>query len=150
MLLDVAGYGLFDNTSIDWAVIGKVLTAGLGIIFGGIALAVFCAFALLGIVALSIRRGIVNRSVPKTIGAFFRLAGILAGVVFAIVFIPFALLLKMSIATALMVSALIVLFGFLAGRTISKLIGWRLQKYGFYLRAIDILRNKIVRIVYSI
>ncbi len=150
MLLDIAGYGLFDNSSIDWSAIGKVLTIGLGIIVGAIALAVFTAFALLGIVAVSIRRGMVNRSVPKTIGAFFRLTGILSGIVLSVVLIPFALLLKLKAITLLVVCALTILFCFFTGRFISKMIGWRMQKYGFYLRTIDILRNKIVRIVYSI
>ena len=64
-------------------------------------------------------------------------------------FAPIALLLNAKAAIVIGVSAGIVLLGFFVGRTISKLIGYRLNRYGFYLRTFDILRGKIVRLVYS-
>lgn len=149
MLLEIAGYGLFENTGAFAETAGKVILGGLGILFGGLALAVFAFISLLGIAAYSLQKGVRYRSVPRTIGTFFRLGGILMGLVVVAVFAPVALLFKAKAVIVIGVSAGIVLLGFLTGRTISKLIGYRLGRYGFYVRTFDILRSKIIRLVYS-
>ncbi len=149
MLLEIAGYGLFENAGALAETVGKTLLAGLGVLFGGLALAFFAFISLLGIAAYSLQKGVRYRSVPRTIGTFFRLGGLLLGAVIAAVFAPVALLFNVKAAIVAGVSAGVVLLGFLIGRTISKLIGYRLSRYGFYLRTFDILRGKIVRLVYS-
>lgn len=149
MLLDIAGYGLFENAGTLAETVGKAVLGGLGVLFGGLALALFALVSLLGIAAYSLQKGIRYRSVPRTIGTFFRLGGLLFGLVIAAFFAPIALLMNAKAAIVVGVSAGIVLLGFVAGRAISKLIGYRLSRYGFYLRTFDILRGKIVRLVYS-
>ena len=150
MLLDVAGYGLFDNAGNALSTAGNVALGGLAIFFGFIALVWLALLGIAGIAVVSFRRGMVNRSVPKGIGMFFRLSGILLGVLLAFIFLPFALLFKLSTATILITVAAIVVAGFFIGRTISKLIGMRLRRYGYYVRTADTVRGRIMRLVYSV
>lgn len=147
MLLDIAGYGLFENAGNVLSFIGKVLLGGLGVLFGTIGLLWFTLLAVVGIVVISYRRGVNNRSFPKAVGSFFRLSGVLIGMLLAFIFLPFALLFKLSTATILITVAVMVLVGFVVGRTTSKLIGLKLRQYGYYARAADTVRSRIMRIV---
>ena len=58
MLLEIAGYGLFENTGALAETAGKVVLGGLGILFGGLALAFFAIISLLGIAAYSLQKGV--------------------------------------------------------------------------------------------
>jgi hypothetical protein len=149
MFLDIAGYGLFENAGALAQAAGKVALCGLGVLLGVFVLAFFILIGLPAIAVYSVQKGVRYRSVPRTIGTFFRLGGLLFGMVIAAVFASVALLLNVKVAIVVGVSAGIAFIGFLVGRAISGLIGYRLSRYGFYMRTFDILRGKIVRLVYS-
>ena len=68
ILLDVAGYGLFDNADAHLATAGKVLATGAGLLIGGFFLLVMLLAAIVGIGLVSVRRGMRYRSVPRTVG----------------------------------------------------------------------------------
>ncbi len=147
MLLEIAGYSLFQGAEVAATTIAKVAVGILGLFFGGIMLVAFFLLALALITFFSIRRGVIYRSVPKTIGAFFRLSGILLGAVVVLLLLPLALLLKASLLTFTLLAGALLLIGFLLGRTVSRVIGFRLRRYSYYLHTFDNLRSKIVRIV---
>lgn len=149
MLLDIAGYGLFDNADNALSTVGNVALGGLAVFFGFIALLWLALLGVAGIAVISFRRGVVNRSVPKGIGMFFRLSGLLLGVLLSFIFLPFALIFKLSTVAILITIVVIVIVGFFVGRTISKLIGLRLRRYGYYVRTADTVRGRIMRLVYS-
>ncbi len=150
MLLDIAGYGLFQGAEAVATALAKVALGVLGVFFGGIVLITFFALALALILFFSVRRGMIHRSIPKTVGAFFRLSGLLLGLVAVLLLLPFALLLKASFLSFTLVAGALLLLGYVIGQTISRIIGIRLKRYGYYLRTFDNLRSKIVHIAHSI
>ena len=149
MLLDVAGYGFLQHSSHFSEVLSQLLLGAVSLLFGSIALIAFTTLALLTILLVSLFRGVRHRSVPKLVGTFFRLAGILSGVLISVLFLPLAFLFQAGTALLVGVPVLAILTGFLAGRAISRRIGVRIRRMANYMRAFDNLRGKIVRLVYS-
>lgn len=151
ILLDVAGYGLFDNAGTFWATAGKVLATGASLLIGGFFLLIMLLAAIAGIGLVSVRRGMRYRSVPRTVGTFFRWGGVAVGAFFALLIIPVvAFWFHVSVWYLLAGFAALLALGYVVGRTISKLIGLRMQRYAFYVRTADTIGTRIVRIVNSI
>lgn len=148
ILLDVAGYGLFDNVDAFLATAGKVLATGASVVIGGFVLLVLLLISLVGIGLIAVRRGMRYQSVPRTIGTFFRWGGVAVATFFALLVIPIAAFWFNASAIYLLLAFFVMLaIGYLIGTTISKLIGLRMQRYAFYIRTFDTLGGKIVRIV---
>jgi hypothetical protein len=148
ILLDVAGYGLFDNADAFLVTAGKVLATGAGLLIGGFFLLIILLAAIAGIGLVSVRRGMRYRSVPRTVGTFFRWGGVAVGAFFALLIIPVvALWFHVSAWYLLAGFAVLLALGYVVGRTISKLIGLRMQGYATSLRMADSIGSRIMRIV---
>jgi|GEM_PF-4184544 len=148
-LLDIANYGLFADAGAFLATLGKVLLGGVGFIMAAVVLTFWLIAAIIGIGVHSVNKGIRRRSVPRTVGTFFRLTGIALGVFVSLLLLPaIALLFGVSVLKLLVVAAVLIVIGYFTGRMVSKLIGLRMLKYVVYIRTIDNLRSKIVRLVY--
>ena len=147
-LLDVAGYSLFNNADAFLATTGKVLITGLGMVVGGFILAIVLLISIAIIAAIAVRRGIRYQSVPRTVGTFFRWAGVAIAVFFSALIIPVVAYWFSVPALYLFLAFVItVSIGYLIGRGISKLIGQRMGRYATYLRTIDTVGNRILRLV---
>ena len=151
ILLDVAGYGLFNNADAYLATAGKVLATGAGLLVGGFFLLIMLLLSIVGIGIVSVRRGMRYRSVPRVVGTFFRWGGVAVAAFFALLIIPVvAFWAHVSAWYLLLGFAALLAIGYLVGRTISKLIGLRMQRYAFYARTADTIGTRIVRIVNGI
>lgn len=142
---------MFSGAGMFLHVLGQAFLIMLGIFFAGIVLLILFALSLAFIALFSIRRGMVYHSLPKAIGAFFRLTGIAVGMLLVLALVlPLAVFVfKAAAWVVLTISATVILVGYLVGRTISRFIGWRLSRFGYYFRTFDNLRNKIITIVYA-
>ena len=142
-LLDVAGYGFSHYAGALFSLLGKIFLGGLGVFFGGIFLMLFTIIAVVGIVVFAAIRGVEHGSLLKATSTFFRLAGLAAGIIIALVVLPFALILKASFLTAFSIGIGVIAVGYFIGFIVSEIIALRLWKYEFYNRTFNILRYKI-------
>lgn len=147
MLLEIAGYGLFGNG--DWlSIAAATFMRGFGAFALGILLALLILIpAFVSIVAVSVYRGAIHRSVPKTIGSFFRLSGILLGILFMLLLLPTVIFFKLNLLAFAIISIGFVVIGYFFGRTVSKWIGFRLQFIARKIKWVDLLLSKISRLV---
>lgn len=147
-LLDVAGSSLFNNADAFLATAGKVLLTGAGLVVGGLVLSIVLVIAIAIIAAVAVRRGLRYQSVPRTVGTFFRWAGVAIAVFLSALIIP-VIAFWFSVPALYLFIAFVVTIaiGYLIGRTISKIVGMRLSRYAVYLRTIDTVGNKILRFV---
>ena len=142
-LLDIAGYGFSHYAGLILGIIGKTFLAGVGILFGGIFLTLFTVAAIIGIVIFAAVRGVEHGSLLKASGTFFRLAGLVAGFIIALVAFPLALILKASFLAALVMAIGLITLGYFAGFIVSEIMALRLLKFEFYIRSFNNLRYKI-------
>lgn len=148
ILLDVAGYGLFDNADTFLVTAGKVLATGAGLLVGGFFLLLMLLAAIIAIGFISVRRGMRYRSLPRLVGTFFRWGSVAVASFLALLIIPIvAFWFHVSALYLLIAFIVTVAVGYLVGRTISKLIGARMHGYATRLRTADDIGSRIMRIV---
>lgn len=147
-LLDIAGYSLFGNADAFLATTGKVLLTGAGMVLGGFLLLVMLLVTIAIIAVISVRRGIRYQSVPRTVGTFFRWAGMAVGLFLSALIIPvIAYWFSVPALYLLIAFAVSIGLGYFIGRTISKLIGMRISKYAMYIRTVDTIGSRVRRFI---
>lgn len=147
-LLDVSGYGLFNDADVFLATAGKVLLTGAGVVLGAIVLGIGLIIVLIAIGMVAVRKGINGRSIPRTIGTFCRWAGVAIATFIALLTIPVAAYWFTIPAPYLLLAFIgIIALGYLAGRAISKLIGRRIGRYGTGIRMAGDIGGRISRMI---
>lgn len=142
-LLEIGGYSLFSD--IHWP---TVAIQGFGLISGLLAIIVLCTFSMLGIIAISIYKGLMRWSIFPAVRLLFWGSALVAGTGAALLFVLLAsLFLQITLWKVLVIALVLLLAVQFFFRLAIRLVIWK--RYGRVLRLLRTLRWFRNRSVYG-